>query len=792
MWRSEREKELGFGVPAVGVFLVALATRAFHVSQLRGSALFDVYLGDAAGYHAWAQRLALGDWLGSEVFYQAPLYPYSLAVVYSILGELWAPRIVQALLGALACSLLALAGQRLFSARAGLIAGLALAVYPTAIFFDGLIQKSVLDNLLLCLLLWLLSRSMARPQPGPVGLWTGMTLAALMLSRENALVFLPPIVLWLALDARLARRQRMTAVAWLLGGMALLLAPVAVRNHAMGGGFHLTTSQFGPNFYIGNHAGASGVYQPLRYGRGGVDYERLDATNLAQEATGRTLSPGEVSNYWRGRAFEFIREQPGAWLRLMGRKIALVWNAAEVEDTEDQTTYARSSLVLRPALVFHFGVVAPLGFLGIWLTRHRWRELWLLYGMIAVYSSSVALFFVLGRYRYPLVPLLLLFAGAGLAQITSVVRSATRAELATAAAVLVGTVMLTNLPIYDVSRSVVTTEVNLGKAFLKQGELARAAEHLERAIELQSDNPLAHYNLGNVLHLQGRNGEAIPHYRRAIELAPDDVESHNNLGLALAATGNADAALAHYRRAVQLDPRHPEAHNNLANARARQGRIDEALALYDEAIAARPAYVDAYVNKSTVLDVAGRSAEALEVLVEAAALVPGEAEILRLQSGLEVRLGHPEQAAVHLEDAARLEPGDARIRFELGRVLATIGRSAEAIVHLRTAARLQPAVGHFNALAWVLATRVGASIAEVDEALTNAERAASMTGNRDPAVLAVLAAARAASGDYSGAVATAQRALALATEVGATQLISNLTQQLALYGRGLPYRVGRS
>ena len=44
-------------------------------------------LGDAHGYDEWARRIAGGDWIGSEVFYQAPLYPYFLGVIYAIAGR---------------------------------------------------------------------------------------------------------------------------------------------------------------------------------------------------------------------------------------------------------------------------------------------------------------------------------------------------------------------------------------------------------------------------------------------------------------------------------------------------------------------------------------------------------------------------------------------------------------------------------------------------------------------------------------------------------------------------------
>jgi len=52
---------------------------------------------------------------------------------------------LQALVGSLACVLVLLAGRRVFDRRTGLIAGLLLAGYAPAIFFDLLVQKTVLD-----------------------------------------------------------------------------------------------------------------------------------------------------------------------------------------------------------------------------------------------------------------------------------------------------------------------------------------------------------------------------------------------------------------------------------------------------------------------------------------------------------------------------------------------------------------------------------------------------------------------------------------------------------------------
>src|ERR1700674_3011701 len=210
----------GFGWEALLIFVCALAVRLIHIWQIRRAPFFDVLMGDARGYDAWAKRIANGDWLGHEVFYQAPLYPYFLGAIYTVAGRnLLAVRICQAIVGSAACTLLGLTAWRLFdreaaqqtqkrgeiSRGAGLIAGLALALYAPAIFFDGLIQKSVLDVFFVCLGLWLLS-GLVMADPGPSSgpgrssrlpwVWLGLAMGFLSLTRENALVLVGVILVW--------------------------------------------------------------------------------------------------------------------------------------------------------------------------------------------------------------------------------------------------------------------------------------------------------------------------------------------------------------------------------------------------------------------------------------------------------------------------------------------------------------------------------------------------------------------------------------------------------------------
>ncbi|HEV8210158.1 MAG TPA: glycosyltransferase family 39 protein, partial [Vicinamibacterales bacterium] len=282
---------------ALAIFGVALLVRLVHVWQIRRSPFFSLLMGDSRGYDEWARRIAGGEWLGHEVFYQAPLYPYLLGVIYAAAGHhLLVVRVVQALIGSASCALLALAAARLFpqsGRKAGLAAGLMLALYAPAIFFDGLLQKSVLDVFFVCLALWLISRTETaeiaehaekkvivspRSLRAPrlrILFFLGVTLGGLALTRENALVFIVVVLAWMVVGAyRRAgpfgpvspgpKGPGLHAAALFVTGLALVLVPVAARNAYVGGGFYITTSQFGPNFYIGNNPAADGTYQSLR------------------------------------------------------------------------------------------------------------------------------------------------------------------------------------------------------------------------------------------------------------------------------------------------------------------------------------------------------------------------------------------------------------------------------------------------------------------------------------------------------------------------------------------------
>lgn len=620
----------------VGLFGLALAVRLTYLGEMSATPFFTVPIGDAKGYDAWARRIASGDWLGREVFYQTPLYPYLLGVTFSIFGHaLAAVRLMQAALGALSCVLLATAGRRFFDERSGLVAGLLLAFYPPALFFDGLIQKAALDLFFMTSLVALVGSLQSRFDWRRLAA-LGVVLGLFTLNRENARALYPVLVVWLlTFDRAASLTERGRRAALLTVSMLLTALPVGLRNYQVGGEFLISTSQMGPNFYIGNHKGARGSYEELVPGHGDASHERSDAKALAEGAMKRTLSAREVSDYWMNLGLAYVRDQPLDWLRLLGRKALLTVGANEITDTESLEAYRQNSWVLRSLSWIHFGVIVPLAVFGLWLTRADWRRLGVLYAMCAATAAAVALFFVVARYRYPMVPLVLLFAAVPLSRLPGMMRASSPrawvgALLGVALAFIVNrTPIVTEDPTY---RSIGSELIRLGRpaeairllekavraspesaaahldlaiAFQQTGDTSHAIDEFTLAISLRPDYFKARHGLALTLQEAHRASEAIEHFQAAVSLRPDSSEARTDLGSALASLGRGPEAVREYEEVLRLNPGSAKANYNLAVALQDQGRVDDAIPHYLAAVEADPSDAEAHGNLALAFEAKG-------------------------------------------------------------------------------------------------------------------------------------------------------------------------------------------
>jgi len=124
-----------------------------------------------------------------------------------------------------------------------------------------------------------------------------------------------------------------------------------------------------------------------------------------------------------------------------------------------------------------------------------------------------------------------------------------------------------------------------------------------------------------------------------------------------------------------------------------------------------------------------------------------------------------------------------------GIALAQRGRVEEAIAQYERALQIKPDYAEsMNNLAWLLATCPDARIRDGTQAVKYAERACEQTHYGMTLFVGTLAAAYAEAGRFDEAIATAEKACALAEAAGEEGLLARNQQLLALYRAHQPYR----
>ena len=156
-----------------------------------------------------------------------------------------------------------------------------------------------------------------------------------------------------------------------------------------------------------------------------------------------------------------------------------------------------------------------------------------------------------------------------------------------------------------------------------------------------------------------------------------------------------------------------------------------------------------------------------------------------------MRRGMIAQSLSESKEAVRLNPGAADAQNNLALALFRSRQHTEAVEHWEIAYRLKPHDKNVETnFGWLLATTPDSSLRDGARAVRLTQDVLNQDGINNPMALRAAAAAMAEVGQFSDAIALAERALSLAQASGDTDtvLMNELNRNLATYHRQSPWR----
>ncbi|MFP4503033.1 MAG: tetratricopeptide repeat protein [Candidatus Hydrogenedentota bacterium] len=726
--------------------------RGVYLLEIMGDPAFEHPLYDPQYNDYWARALVTGDWTPPDALNdpeirntphgRPPGYPWFLAAVYYVCGLSYlAPRLVQMGLGLVNALLGFLLGRRLFGDAAGLVSAVFIACYWAFPYFEGLLTYPAVVVFLVLGVLLALHGWVASARLHWIAL-AGLLMGALALFRPNGLLVAALLLPWCYAVVRrchgagTGRFLRVAAVFIL--AIALPLAPPFIRNWVVAEDVVFLSSYGGLNLYVGNHPGASLVepripeLEPLA----GIsnwscfDYPAIVRGVAVKEGKDH-ITYSEASAYFYAKALDFIRENPGAFLRNTGRKALLFWAPVEVTNDTVLAYDKRASPILRwlPGFAWAAGLFL-VGAMG-WLLHGRrnaspvQRALGVaVLVFIFGYFLSVIPFFIAGRYRMPVLPLILLFAAYTVVRVGHAVRGkhwrgAGAWCLAAVAAVAVAHINVTGyhpskaiwhfrdglahaaagepheaLSAYRMAQAHQPDDPiimnNLGRTLLAIGRVEEAQDILAQGLAANPGFAPLHNSLGHLYHQARDYAQAEHHFNAAIELRPRYLLAHMNLGHTLAAQNKSEAALRQFQRAAEIAPHHAEAHYNAGRMLSAFGRLDEAVAHYRAAIEQRPGFALAYNNLGYVLFQLERNREAAAALQDAVNHDPTLTVAWLNLGHVRLALSESRAAAEAYATAMKLDPNDPLPPYNLGQLFDLAGNRGRAAEYYGIALECDP------------------------------------------------------------------------------------------------------
>lgn len=355
---------------------------------------------DELAYKSMALNLVRGngiiDSMGNYAMYNVGYPLFILAPVFFLFGEdLLVVRLANMLLGGVAIVICYLVAKEAGAGRLGrLTAAAAWALYlPSGVYGVYLLKENLMTPLMLGVI-WCALR-LARQNSNNVAIGCGALLGLLALTGNAALSLIAVVAFALVLNPALMA-QRVTMAVLTLSVTLAISAPWMVRNMQVIGAPVMNTNG-GFNLYLGNNPAATGMFVPISDTPRGATWDALRKTGEV-----------EASETLKQEAISWVKEHPTDFLKLAVKKAVYFWTPPFHEGKGEQSSAEK---LIRLLWAIQFLVLIAAAIAAVLIRKLRNRQVAILWLAVVCYTAVHMLFYVIFRYREPIMPVLAVMAG---------------------------------------------------------------------------------------------------------------------------------------------------------------------------------------------------------------------------------------------------------------------------------------------------------------------------------------------------------------------------------------------
>ncbi len=540
-------------------------------------------------------------------FSSSPVYSVFMSVLLELFGEnIDLIRCLQLGMGVLSTVIVTALTMILFGRKCGILAGfLFTCLRPMLVYESDMVTVS-LDILLHLIALWFLIADLNNSSIGRVvigGCFLGLGIGI----RPNSMILIPMIAL-----IYLIRREMLPAKLkrcfFFVVSVLLPVFPITYANYRLSGEFIPVTSSGGSVFYSSNNFRATGLgYSPppaltqiensyIQSGPIHIPVEHAIFRFLAERAEGHTMGYRDVSAFYSREAWRYLMREPLESIVFWIKKSLYLINQYEVYDTASLVS-AENRIRDRFPFFLNFGVLTALGILGICISTRKDLNYYLLLSFLIPHLMTGIGFYVNGRLRISMAPMLAIFAAEAVTRLWEQYRRKDD-QIWLNVVFAMGIITLVtyeddNIKYHRDIQSPAFLCTMKGLAAMHAKDIRGALEHFQKAVVLNPfETSEAHANMAILYNALGEETLAIQEQQKAGGLWPwneleiiqprtplERFQKEMAMALVLWHSGNRPGAVHIFARLHHQFPRNPDPVFNLAIAAYQKQPPDYADAL---------------------------------------------------------------------------------------------------------------------------------------------------------------------------------------------------------------------